>query len=61
MAWKRVENYWLGYSTIKKQFYFYYKIQGENSVHQMFPPPDEFLALAYALGELFIPQMLGSI
>ena len=46
MAWKRVENYWLGYSTIKKQFYFYYKIQGENSVHQMFPPPDEFLALA---------------
>jgi len=46
MAWKRVENYWLGYSLTKKQFYFYYKIADETSVHQIFPGPQEFMALA---------------
>jgi hypothetical protein len=30
----------------KKQFYFYYELEGEAVVHQFFPAPDEFLALA---------------
>jgi hypothetical protein len=46
MAWLKVENYWLGYSLPKKQFYFYYKLQTENLVHQFFPTPEEFSALA---------------
>jgi len=46
MAWKIVENYILGYSLSKKQFYFYYKIKNENRVHQIFPSPEEFVALA---------------
>jgi hypothetical protein len=46
MAWKRVENYWLGYSLPRKQFYFYYKLAGETSVQQIFPTAQEFLALA---------------
>jgi hypothetical protein len=46
MAWKRVENYWLGYGVAKKQFYLYYKLQGEGLVHQLFPDSHEFLALA---------------
>ncbi len=46
MAWKRVENYWLGYSPPKKQFYFYYKLAGDNSVIQIFPTPQDFVALA---------------
>ena len=45
MAWLRVNDYMLGYSIPKKQFYFYYELQGEL-VHQFFPAPDEFLALA---------------
>ena len=44
--WKRVENYWLGYSVPKNQFYFYYKLVDENTVHQISPGPQEFLALA---------------
>lgn len=46
MAWKRVESYWLGYSLATRQFYFYYKLVGESSVEQIFPTPQEFLALA---------------
>jgi hypothetical protein len=46
MAWVRVDKYWLGYSLTKKQFYFYYQLQGENVVHQFFPSPDVFIALA---------------
>ena len=46
MAWKTVENYWLGYSLPKKQFYFYYKLANEPVVHQIFPDPQVFLALA---------------
>ena len=46
MAWKKVENYWLGYSVPKRSFYFYYKLQGENSVYQIFPTPDEFVGLS---------------
>ena len=46
MAWKRVDKYWLGYSLSKKSFYFYYRLQGETSVHQFFPTPDHFVGLA---------------
>ena len=46
MAWKNVENYWLGYSIIKRSFYFYYKLQGENSIYQFFPTPEEFVGLS---------------
>ena len=46
MARKRVDNYYLGYNTISKQFYFYYKLAGETSVTQIFPTPQEFMALA---------------
>ena len=46
MAWKRVENYFLGYSIPKNQFYFYYSLVGETAVHQFFPAPQEFLALS---------------
>ncbi len=46
MAWKQVENYWLGYSIPKRSFYFYYKLQGENSVFQIFPTPGEFRGLS---------------
>lgn len=44
-----VENYWLGYNVPTKQFYFYYKLAGDDSVHQIFPEPQEFLAL----GDMF--------
>ena len=46
MAWKNVDNYWLGYSITKRSFYFYYKLQGENTVHQFFPTPEEFVGLS---------------
>ena len=46
MAWKIVENYRLGYSITKRSFYFYYKLQGENSLHQFFPTPEEFVGLS---------------
>ena len=46
MAWKRVANYNLGYSIPKKQFYFYYSVVGDGTVFQIFPNPQEFLALA---------------
>jgi hypothetical protein len=46
MAWLKVVNYMLGYSVPKKQFYFYYSLQGESVTYQFFPAPDEFIALA---------------
>ena len=46
MAWKKVENYWLGYSLIKKSFYFYFELCGENTVYQFFPTPEEFVGLS---------------
>ena len=46
MTWKRVANYYLGYSVPSNQFYFYYTFVGEGSVHQIFPAPQEFIALA---------------
>ena len=46
MAWLRVSNYMLGYSVPSKQFYFYYSLQGQPGVYQMFPKPDELMALA---------------
>ena len=49
MAWKTVEKYYLGYNVVKKQFYFYYQLQGETSVKQFFVTPEEFVAL----GDMF--------
>ena len=46
MAWKRVATYNLGYSVPRKQFYFYYTLVGESVTYQIFPSPQEFLALA---------------
>lgn len=49
MAWKRVANYNLGYSIPNKQFYFYYfyyTLVGDNVTYQIFPSPQEFVALA---------------
>jgi len=46
MVWKKVEKYWLGYSLANKQFYFYYKLEGETVTHQFFPSPQEFVGLA---------------
>jgi hypothetical protein len=46
MAWKQVENYHLGYNWLERQFYFYYKFQGEATVNQIFPSPEELIALA---------------
>ncbi len=46
MAWKRVQNYNLGYNIPKNQFYFYYSLVGETTTYQIFPSPQEFLALA---------------
>ena len=49
MAWKRVINYHLGYSIPKKQFYFYYRLDGESVTYQIFPGVEEFIAL----GDMF--------
>jgi hypothetical protein len=49
MAWKRVANYNLGYSIPNNQFYFYYTLEGEGVVYQIFPTPQEFIAL----GDMF--------
>lgn len=46
MAWKKVEKYYLGYGITKRSFYFYYKLHGENTVHQFFPTPEEFIGLS---------------
>ena len=46
MVWKRVENYWLGYSLETKRLSFYYKLEDESVVHQIFPGTQENLALA---------------
>ena len=46
MAWKKVDNYRLGFSPIERNFYFYYKLAGETTVHQFFPSPQEFLGLS---------------
>ncbi len=46
MAWKRVEKYYLGYGLADKRFYFYYKLQDENVVHQFFPSAEAFIGLS---------------
>jgi hypothetical protein len=46
MAWKTVVNYHLGYNVPNKQFLFYYQLQGETVVKQIFPSPADFIALA---------------
>ncbi len=46
MAWLKVVDYHLGYSIPKRQCSFYYKLDGENVVHQFAPSAEEFMALA---------------
>jgi len=46
MAWKRVQNYMLGYNIPKNVFYFYYSLAGETTIYQIFPSAQDFLALA---------------
>lgn len=46
MPWTRVANYNLGYSIPQKHFYFYYELVGSNVKYQIFPSPQEFMALA---------------
>jgi hypothetical protein len=46
MGWKTVDQYYLGYNITNKQFSFSYHLQGETSVNQIFPSPNEFIALA---------------
>jgi hypothetical protein len=41
-----VTSYALGYNIPKNQFYFYYSLQGNPGVFQLFPDPQTFLALA---------------
>jgi hypothetical protein len=46
MPWKRVANYSLGYSIPNKHFYFYYTLVDEGTLYQIFPSPQEFVALS---------------
>jgi hypothetical protein len=46
MAWKTVDKYRLGYHVQKRAFYFYYRLEGENTVYQLYPSPMELMALA---------------
>jgi len=46
MAWKRVARYSLGYNIVAREFYFYNRFEGETTMQQLFPSPEEFLALA---------------
>ena len=46
MAWKRVARYSLGFNIVSSEFYFYYRLEGETTTQQIFPSPEEFLALA---------------
>lgn len=46
MAWKRVARYYLGFNIVTREFYFYYRFEGETTTQQIFPSPEEFLALA---------------
>jgi len=46
MAWKRVASYNLGYSIPNKQFYFWYRLDGENVSYQFFPSAADAMALA---------------
>ena len=46
MAWKKVDKYYLGYGQADKQFFFYYRLEGDGTVTQMFPTAPEFHALA---------------
>jgi hypothetical protein len=46
MAWSTVSNYRLGYSVVSKQFLFYFELENESSVRQLFVSAEELLALA---------------
>jgi hypothetical protein len=46
MAWKIVDKYRLGYHVQKRSFFFYYQLEGESTVYQIYPSPMEAMALA---------------
>ncbi|HET8989182.1 MAG TPA: hypothetical protein VFN43_11760 [Humibacillus sp.] len=46
MAWSKVKNYSLGFNIVDKQFYFYYTLEGESAVHQIFVNASQQAALA---------------
>ena len=46
MAWSKVSCYSLGFNIADKQFYFYYSLEGDSSVHQIFVNAAQFSALA---------------
>lgn len=46
MPWKTVDKYHLGFNTVSKQFYFYYKFTGESAAQQIQVNATEFRALA---------------
>lgn len=46
MAWSRVTDYHLGYNIVDKQFYFYYQLENEPSISQIFVSAVEVRALA---------------
>jgi hypothetical protein len=46
MAWSTVTNYRLGYSVVDKQFLFYFQLENDPSVNQIFVSAEELLALA---------------
>jgi hypothetical protein len=49
MAWSTVSNYRLGYSVVSKQFLFYFELENDSSVRQLFVSAEELLAL----GDMF--------
>jgi hypothetical protein len=46
MAWSTVTSYFLGYSIMDKQFYFYFQLDNDPSVTQIFVSAEELQALA---------------
>lgn len=46
MSWSKVTKYNLGFNIVDKQFYFYYALEGENVVHQIFLDAAQFAAVS---------------
>jgi hypothetical protein len=46
MAWSTVTSYSLGFSIVDKQFFFYFQLENDPSVTQIFVSAQELLALA---------------
>jgi hypothetical protein len=46
MPWSTVASYNLGYSITSRQFLFYFQLENEPSISQLFVSPEEAIALA---------------